>query len=102
MKTYYPPRGLRKYYFGKFYLILFLIMVVCLILLLVIYFDEIKLFAKSKGIFKDKLKKCNERWNCDDWGACSLSFQNRTCQDLNACGTSLYEPPKQRSCINKA
>ena len=100
MKTYYPPRGLRKYYFRKIYIILFIIILLLLIFFVVTYQKEIKYFAKSKGILKEKSVNCLERWYCNDWNECNLGTQNRTCRDIKSCGTSLYEPQKQRSCIN--
>ena len=47
---------------------------------------------------------CEERWECTSWSICyidpqtGLSIQNRTCTDLENCGTYFDQPNETRSC----
>ncbi len=41
-----------------------------------------------------------ENWNCTEWGACVNNQQNRTCTDLNNCGTTANRPPETQSCTS--
>jgi hypothetical protein len=42
---------------------------------------------------------CIPRWSCGDWSLCSPSgSQNRTCIDVNRCGSSAGSPGTDRSC----
>lgn len=44
-------------------------------------------------------ESCVENWQCTVWGVCSTeSSQERTCADLNSCGTSSLKPSESRSC----
>lgn len=35
---------------------------------------------------------CTENWTCGNWTSCINSTQNRTCADLNNCGTNISKP----------
>jgi PGF-pre-PGF domain-containing protein len=41
---------------------------------------------------------CIESWNCTVWSACNGTSQNRTCTDLNSCGTIIEKPSLNQSC----
>ncbi len=41
---------------------------------------------------------CVENWTCSEWGPCINNQQNRTCTDLNNCGTTINKPEETRSC----
>ena len=41
---------------------------------------------------------CVEDWTCTDWGDCVDSLQNRTCSDINLCGTNSSKPAELQSC----
>jgi hypothetical protein len=45
---------------------------------------------------------CIENWACDDWSACSLGRQSRTCYDQNQCNTTQYVPVQARTCLDLA
>jgi hypothetical protein len=42
--------------------------------------------------------QCTERWLCTDWILCSNGLQNRTCEDMNKCGSELYRPMESQPC----
>jgi len=43
--------------------------------------------------------KCVEKWSCGNWTACTpLGFEQRTCDDLNNCGTTRYKPIDSQEC----
>ncbi|MFQ5621097.1 MAG: Ig-like domain-containing protein [Candidatus Nanoarchaeia archaeon] len=43
---------------------------------------------------------CNERWECGDWGACGIIYeQTRICVDQNACGSIYDRPSTRKDCI---
>jgi len=41
---------------------------------------------------------CTERWECQEWFECFDGQENRSCNDLNDCGTSINEPETSRLC----
>ena len=41
---------------------------------------------------------CTENWECSSWSSCINNQQNRTCTDLNNCGTFENKPPELQSC----
>jgi len=41
---------------------------------------------------------CTENWVCGDYTYCSGGYQERTCTDTNACGTTFNKPSASRSC----
>ena len=42
---------------------------------------------------------CTENWDCNDWSICTNNSQDRTCTDLNQCGTVLIKPSESRICF---
>lgn len=43
--------------------------------------------------------RCEERWDCDEWGPCINGIQTRTCRQTVQCPyTSGYFPPTERIC----
>ncbi|MFH0832197.1 MAG: lamin tail domain-containing protein [Candidatus Aenigmatarchaeota archaeon] len=44
---------------------------------------------------------CVESWNCSAWSECLNIQQNRTCYDVNNCGTLLNKPNETQECIEK-
>ena len=42
---------------------------------------------------------CTENWFCTPWSACKNKTQERTCIDLNACGTTKLKPIEKRDCV---
>jgi len=54
---------------------------------------------------KDKIEKkscvaCDESWVCSPWSSCSAGKETRNCLDEHSCGTALYQPIEQRSCVS--
>jgi len=45
-----------------------------------------------------KKTDCFEAWSCTDWSICQNGQQNRTCIDLNSCGTEEEMPAENQSC----
>jgi hypothetical protein len=43
---------------------------------------------------------CEENWSCNDWSKCIDGTQNRTCIDLEDCGTTDDKPIEIISCTN--
>ena len=43
---------------------------------------------------------CDESWVCSSWSSCSAGKETRTCLDEHSCGTALYHPIEQRSCVS--
>ncbi len=41
---------------------------------------------------------CVESWKCSNWTGCVTNQQTRTCEDLNACNTTLNKPAETQSC----
>lgn len=41
---------------------------------------------------------CTENWNCTNWSVCIGEEQNRTCTDLNNCGTTKNKPAGIQAC----
>jgi hypothetical protein len=42
---------------------------------------------------------CNESWNCSEWSPClPKGTQDRICDDMNKCGTTLLKPPISQEC----
>jgi hypothetical protein len=42
---------------------------------------------------------CQEDWYCTSWSVCINNLRNRTCIDLNNCGTERYKPNETESCV---
>ena len=53
MKDYFPPAGLRKYYFRMLLKIILILIIIFFIVLIIIYLPEIKDFFTENG---DKIK----------------------------------------------
>jgi hypothetical protein len=55
----------------------------------------------SKRVYTNPIwvnvKECNSQWNCSEWSNCICGNQNRTCRDLNSCGTN-NKPLEIRTC----
>jgi hypothetical protein len=46
------------------------------------------------------LPPCKEEWSCSKWSKCPREgSQNRTCIDLNACGTNKSKEPETQVCV---
>ncbi len=45
-----------------------------------------------------KPQACQENWKCQEWGECKDSKQNRTCNDLNSCNSTLQKPILEQKC----
>lgn len=43
---------------------------------------------------------CSENWSCGSWTTCLNSYQYRSCNDLNNCGTTASKPIVGQSCSN--
>jgi len=43
-------------------------------------------------------KKCNESWNCGDWGLCMGGKVYRNCIDKNNCNTTILKPEIIKNC----
>lgn len=44
--------------------------------------------------------RCDERWECSDWGVCSLEgLRTRTCKDINKCGSKQKKPVETTECV---
>ncbi len=41
---------------------------------------------------------CTPNWSCSAWSECIDGLQNRTCVDLNNCGTPVGKPVETRAC----
>ncbi len=41
---------------------------------------------------------CIENWDCTDWSDCKKKSQDRTCTDLNSCGTTNQKPEETQTC----
>lgn len=41
---------------------------------------------------------CTESWSCGAWGTCLSGLQNRTCTDVNDCGTTDDRPALSQVC----
>lgn len=42
---------------------------------------------------------CREMWYCEEWSKClPEGFMNRTCIDINDCGTTFFKPPVKIGC----
>ncbi len=98
MKTYYPPKGLIKYYLKKFSKFIFIIIILLLIFGVYYFFNDIKDYISS---ITEKEVKCIENWECNDWTSCQNSLQSRDCNDINNCGTVRFKPDIQRSCLEQ-
>jgi|GEM_PF-6842506 len=46
-----------------------------------------------------KITECTENWECSGWSVCIEGEQTRSCQDINACGTTAQKPVESRSCV---
>lgn len=44
------------------------------------------------------VKECIPQWSCSSWSNCLCGTQNRTCIDLNSCGTNNNKPLEIQSC----
>ncbi|MBU1974891.1 MAG: hypothetical protein KKG59_00650 [Nanoarchaeota archaeon] len=57
-------------------------------------------FYVIRGLEHSAIKEfgCAESWNCSDYSDCDNGTQNRTCIDLNACGTYVNMPSENQSC----
>lgn len=44
------------------------------------------------------LQECHEEWSCSDWSECLEGVHNRTCVDMNSCGTEEEKPPETGTC----
>ena len=42
---------------------------------------------------------CEENWVCTDWGECNVDRRERTCADINRCGTEENKPAETQACI---
>lgn len=54
------------------------------------------------GLVTYTSEPCVESWECSEWepAICPIEeLQNRTCYDLNACGTEDAKPPETKECI---
>jgi len=50
--------------------------------------------------YEEEPPECIENWLCSDWSVCRIDEQqNRTCTDLNDCGTTRTIPPLQQECV---
>jgi len=66
--------------------------------------EQTRTCVDTKCREKDKIEKkscevCDESWVCSPWGSCSAGKETRTCLDEHSCGTALYHPVEQRSCV---
>ena len=44
-------------------------------------------------------EECTEMWVCDEWSECREdNTKARSCEDLNACGTTMYQPQLSETC----
>ena len=43
--------------------------------------------------------QCNENWACTPWSECKDDIRERTCADVNKCGTTKNKPPEEQACI---
>ena len=41
---------------------------------------------------------CGENWQCGGFSSCTAGFQNRTCLDVNNCGTAISKPVEVIAC----
>ncbi len=56
-------------------------------------------YTCPKGCSDGACIDCVENWNCASWSAvCTSGLQTRTCNDLNACGSSISKPVVSRDC----
>ncbi len=56
----------------------------------------------KKGCFYSaSFQKCEEFWQCGEWGSCKGGKQTRTCADSNSCGTETRKPAEEQECESK-
>ncbi len=49
--------------------------------------EEIKFYRNCT--YEEPPPECEENWLCSEWGVCRIDgWQNRTCTDLNDCGSA--------------
>jgi hypothetical protein len=51
------------------------------------------------GYSNDDGFHCEENWVCSEWGECDVDRRERTCADLNRCGTEENKPAETQACI---
>ena len=56
--------------------------------------------SSSGGFYfpRDDNETCAEDWICGSWTPCLMSVQERDCDDLNNCNTSIYLPTLSQDC----
>lgn len=43
--------------------------------------------------------QCTEDWVCTEWSECNGGKMERTCADINKCGTEEYRPDEAQACV---
>jgi len=51
------------------------------------------------GYTNDDDFHCEEDWVCTDWSECDVDRRERTCADINRCGTEFSKPAEEQACI---
>lgn len=60
--------------------------------------NQIDIGAFEFGAGEPDKEICTENWICSEWTSCQNSTQNRSCTDLNKCGTTFQKPQEEQSC----
>ncbi len=59
----------------------------------------ILLFVLSATVIIVSAQDCEENWVCGEWGECAFEgVKSKTCNETNACNTTLFIPSTNRSC----
>jgi len=66
--------------------------------------EEIETTSESDSIFtgatvETKEEICSPDWNCTEWSGCINGTQDRTCEDVNNCGSEEGKPEILQSCV---